>query len=163
VTCGPLAAKNGNRLTVSCLGDLSAVWTDGARVRQILLNLIGNACKFTHGGTVDVSATTDAPEGCRWLMLRVSDTGIGITRDQLATLFQPFAQADEATWRRYGGTGLGLAICKRLSEMLGGTIHVESVVGLGSTFTVRLPAGPLAAAGSQAPAASSVQSEGEAA
>ncbi len=118
--------------------------TDPVRLRQILLNLIGNAIKFTQEGGVRVDVSMRAsramsPRVC----FEVSDTGIGMTPEQLDIIFQPFSQADGSTTRRFGGTGLGLAISERLAEMLGGSLTVESAVGEGSRFTVIINPGPL--------------------
>ena len=113
---------------------------DPTRVRQILFNLLGNALKFTERGGVQVRAAT-APLGRRRdarSTLSVRDTGIGLTEEQRARLFQPFAQADSSTTRRFGGTGLGLSIVRRLAELMGGDVAVESTPGVGSTFTVTL-------------------------
>ena len=120
-------------------GDLGEMRSDAARVRQVLLNLAGNATKFTHAGRVRLQVERESgPEGA-FVRFRVSDTGIGMSPEQVAKLFQPFTQADPSTTRRYGGTGLGLAISRRLCRMLGGDVTVESALGKGSTFTVRLP------------------------
>ena len=113
--------------------------SDVTRLRQIVLNLLSNACKFTEKGTVSLSLARSRAEGADWLDLRVADTGIGMSADQLAKLFQEFTQADSSTTRKYGGTGLGLAISDRLCRMMGGSITVESEPGRGTTFAVRLP------------------------
>jgi CheY-like chemotaxis protein len=117
------------------------VRTDPTRLRQILLNLVGNAIKFTDAGGVSIQARGERHDGSRVaLRFEVSDTGIGMSPPEIARLFQPFSQADSSTTRRYGGTGLGLSISKRLAEMLGGTIAVESRPGAGSTFRVEIDA-----------------------
>ncbi|HEY0946321.1 MAG TPA: ATP-binding protein [Opitutaceae bacterium] len=124
-----------------------ALVADSARLRQILINLVGNALKFTERGRVHVHADiVDGPEpgstpGSVYLQIAVRDTGIGIPREKLADLFQPFRQLDASTSRRYGGTGLGLAISRRLCELMGGAISVETVEGRGSTFHFRIAAG----------------------
>lgn len=135
----PLADRNGNRLVVERPDGLGAMRADQTRLRQIILNLLSNACKFTEAGTVTLAVAREAEAG--WIRFRVSDTGIGMTRDQLGRLFQEFTQADSSTTRKYGGTGLGLAISQRLAALMGGTIAVESEPGVGTSFTVRLPAG----------------------
>jgi signal transduction histidine kinase/ligand-binding sensor domain-containing protein len=135
VTVAPLLDKNGNKLETPALAGLGEMRSDPVRVRQVLLNLVGNATKFTHGGSVRLQVEREAG----FVLFRVSDTGIGMTPEQVARLFQPFTQADASTTRRYGGTGLGLAISRRLCRMLGGDVTVESAPGKGSTFTVRLP------------------------
>jgi signal transduction histidine kinase len=114
---------------------------DPTRIRQVLINLAGNAIKFTHAGGVTVRARADAAgAGGRFVLdLAVEDTGIGIAREQQARVFEAFTQADTSTTRRYGGTGLGLTICSRLTQLMGGTISLESELGKGSTFRVRLP------------------------
>jgi signal transduction histidine kinase/CheY-like chemotaxis protein len=126
----------------------AAVFTDPARLRQVLTNLVGNAVKFTEQGEVVVTmrslGPSTAPTGCLMLEFRVTDSGIGIPADKLNRLFKPFTQVDSSTTRRYGGTGLGLAICKRLVELMGGTISVESQPGEGSTFFFTLAAEPVA-------------------
>lgn len=139
-TIKPLAEKNANTLEVHAAGNLGAIRADMTRVRQVLFNLLSNACKFTEKGTVSLDVTRQRVDSRDWLTFSVHDTGIGMTPEQLAKLFQPFTQADSSTTRKYGGTGLGLAITKRFCEMMGGDIVVHSEVGKGSTFTFRLPA-----------------------
>ena len=107
---------------------------------QVLSNLLNNAAKFTEGGTVTIAARRSTEGGRDWITIAVTDTGIGLTREQMDRLFQDFAQADASTTRKYGGTGLGLAISRRFCQMMGGDIGVESEPGQGSTFTIRLPA-----------------------
>ena len=138
-TAAPLARKNHNEIRVECAADIGEIHADATRLSQSLLNLISNACKFTENGVVTVQAWRSA-EGD--LQVSVRDTGIGITREQLAALFQSFSQADASTTRKYGGTGLGLALSRKLCQMMGGDISVESEPGTGSTFTLRLPAHP---------------------
>jgi adenylate cyclase len=108
------------------------------RLRQILLNLLSNSCKFTNQGEVALQVRKVA-DGRDWVEFAVRDTGIGMTAEQLAKLFQEFSQADSLTARRYGGTGLGLAITRKLARMMGGDVTVTSEPRKGSTFTVRLP------------------------
>jgi signal transduction histidine kinase len=112
------------------------------RLRQILLNLLSNACKFTTQGEVKLQARKVA-NGGNGIELAVVDTGIGMTAEQQARLFEEFSQADAATARRFGGTGLGLAITRKLARMMGGDVTVKSEPGKGSVFTVRLPAGAI--------------------
>jgi signal transduction histidine kinase len=137
----PLAEKNGNGLQVECDASVGTMRADVTKVRQALFNLLSNACKFTERGTVSLAVRRDAIEGEDWLTFQVSDTGIGMTSEQMARLFQEFSQADAATTRRFGGTGLGLALSRRLCRMMGGDVTVESEPGKGSVFTVRLPSG----------------------
>lgn len=139
-TIQPLAEKNGNELAANCPADLGTIRADQTRVRQALLNLLSNANKFTERGKVTVSVRRTAGDAGEWITMAVADTGIGMTPEQLGKLFQEFVQADSSTTRKYGGTGLGLAISRRFCQMMGGDITVESEVGRGSTFTVRLPA-----------------------
>ncbi len=139
-TMRPLVAKNRNRLDVRIAADAGLMHADLTRTRQVLLNLLSNASKFTEDGVITLELRRDAADGAAWLVFRVSDTGIGMTPEQMTRLFQAFSQAEASTSRRYGGTGLGLAISKRFCELMGGDIAVESVVGKGSTFSVRLPA-----------------------
>ena len=114
--------------------------SDPTRLRQILSNLISNAIKFTHQGSVAVRAGTGSREGRPVLFFEVADTGIGMDEDTREGLFQPFSQADSSVTRRYGGTGLGLVIARNLSELLGGGILVESEAGKGTTFRLEIPA-----------------------
>jgi signal transduction histidine kinase/CheY-like chemotaxis protein len=139
VTAQPLADKNGNRLLLSGAGDIGTIRGDQMRLRQILLNLISNACKFTERGTVTVSIERARSSDNGGISIAVADSGIGMTPEQVAKLFTEFTQADSSTTRKYGGTGLGLAISRRLVEMMGGTISVESALGKGSTFKLWLP------------------------
>ncbi|HXY70480.1 MAG TPA: GAF domain-containing protein [Gemmatimonadales bacterium] len=143
-TVAPLVEKNGNRLAVECPDAIGMMHSDLTRTRQVLLNLLSNACKFTREGTITLAAERERPGDASgdWLVFRVSDTGIGMTAEQLAKLFEVFTQADASTARHYGGTGLGLAITRRFCRMMGGDVNVASTAGRGSTFTVRLPASP---------------------
>ncbi|MFH0341199.1 MAG: response regulator [Chromatiales bacterium] len=138
-TIAPLVAKNGNRLDFRCAEDLGAMRADLTKMRQALFNLLSNACKFTSGGVITLAVAPERIDGVGWLRFRVSDTGIGISPEQIKRLFQAFSQADASTAHRYGGTGLGLVISRRFCQMMGGDITVESALGQGSTFTIRLP------------------------
>jgi signal transduction histidine kinase/CheY-like chemotaxis protein len=138
-TIRSLAEKGGNRIVVECPEDLGAMRADATRVRQALLNLASNANKFTERGLVTVAATRRRDGGRDWIAFAVSDTGIGMTPEQMGKLFEEFTQADASTTRKYGGTGLGLAISRRFCRMMGGDITVESTLGQGSTFTIHLP------------------------
>src|SRR5262249_19997747 len=137
-TAGQLAEKNQNRLMVEAQENVGALTTDPMRLKQILLNLLSNACKFTKEGEVALRVRKVA-DGRDWVELAVADSGIGMTAEQQAKLFQDFTQADSLTARRYGGTGLGLAISRKLARMMGGDVTVTSEPGKGSVFTVRLP------------------------
>lgn len=130
-----LARARKNRLVVD-LADAGTVHADPTKIRQIALNLVGNACKFTEDGTVTLRLRSDDSDG---VVLTVTDTGIGMTARQQERIFEAFAQAERNTSALYGGTGLGLAIARHMCEMMGGSIQVSSEVGVGSTFTVRLP------------------------
>ena len=136
-TITPLAEKNRNRLVVEAERAPAALRSDLTKVRQILFNLLSNASKFTEDGTITLTAEAEGTD----LLFRVRDTGIGMTAEQQARLFQPFVQADASTSRKFGGTGLGLTISRRFAQMLGGDITLESEHGVGTTFTVRLPLG----------------------
>jgi len=144
-TIQPMAQKNGNQLVVNCSADTGTMYADQTRVRQALLNLVSNANKFTDRGKVTISAQRTVEDGGAWITLAVTDTGIGVTPELMGRLFQEFVQAETTTTRRYGGTGLGLVISRRFCQMMGGDITVESEIGRGSTFTIRLPAEVLAA------------------
>jgi signal transduction histidine kinase len=137
-TAGQLAEKNNNRLVIEAQDNVGAITTDPMRLKQILLNLLSNACKFTKEGEVALRVRKVA-DGRDWVELAVADTGIGLTPEQQAKLFQDFTQADSLTARRYGGTGLGLALSRKLARMMGGDVTVTSEPGKGSVFTVRLP------------------------
>lgn len=138
-TIQPLAEKNRNHLNVNCPNNIGIMEADSTRLRQCLNNLLSNACKFTEDGTITLDVHRQIEDGQDWISFRVTDTGIGMNLEQMETLFQPFAQGDISTTRRYGGTGLGLSITKKLAEMMGGDVTVESELGQGSTFTLRLP------------------------
>jgi signal transduction histidine kinase len=137
-TAGQLAEQNKNRLVVDAQENLGALTVDPMRLRQILLNLLSNACKFTKEGEVRLRARRVA-NGRDWIELAVADTGIGMTPEQQAKLFEEFSQADRMTAQRFGGTGLGLALSRKLARMMGGDVTVTSEPGKGSVFTVRLP------------------------
>jgi signal transduction histidine kinase/CheY-like chemotaxis protein len=139
-TLQPAAAKNGNTIHVHVANSLGAMHADVTKVRQILFNLLSNACKFTDHGTISVDVDESELEGRDWIRFRVSDTGIGITAKQKENLFLEFSQADASIARKYGGTGLGLAITYRFVQLMKGRISVESEPGKGATFTVHLPA-----------------------
>jgi signal transduction histidine kinase len=137
-TARQLAEQNQNRLVVDAEQNLGTLIVDPMRLRQILLNLLSNACKFTKQGNVTLRARKVA-DGRQWIELAVIDTGIGMTVGQIGKLFQEFSQADASTAKRYGGTGLGLAIARKLARIMGGDVIVTSEMGKGSIFTVRLP------------------------
>jgi PAS domain S-box-containing protein len=157
-TIRPLAVKNDNSLRVCCADDLGTMHADQTKVRQVLLNLLSNACKFTQNGMITLrvsselkvlSAELQAPGEATqnsalktqsWVVFEVADTGIGITAEQMGRLFQPFAQGDASRTRKYGGSGLGLAISYHFCQLMGGDIAVTSAVGQGATFTLHLPA-----------------------
>ena len=138
-TIEPMATKSGNRLVIDCPADLGTIHADQTRFRQSLLNLASNANKFTERGIITIAAREGQDSGRDWVTLAVTDTGIGMTPEQMGKLFQEFSQASSATASKYGGTGLGLAISRRFCQMMGGDITVESEPGRGSTFTICLP------------------------
>jgi signal transduction histidine kinase len=135
------AAAKGVELIIDVAADIPAQLTgDPHRVRQCLMNLVGNAVKFTASGEILLRVALAEPtEGRRSLRFEVHDTGIGIAQEALATLFEPFVQAETSTTRRFGGTGLGLSIVKKLVELMGGEIRVSSATGKGSVFSIVLP------------------------
>jgi signal transduction histidine kinase len=154
-TVRPLAARRANQLFVNVEHGVGRMSADMTKVRQSLLNLLSNACKFTHDGTITLRVSVrDAPDpapagaggrpdagSSSLVVFEVEDTGIGITPAEQARLFEPFTQADASTTRKYGGTGLGLAITRRFCQMMGGDVLVASAAGQGSTFTIVLPSG----------------------
>jgi PAS domain S-box-containing protein len=137
-TALPLAERNGNQLTSECAIE-GMMRSDPTRVRQVLLNLLSNACKFTRDGTIRLAARADGDGEGGWVEIEVRDSGIGMTAEQMGRLFQAFTQAEASTAARYGGTGLGLAISRRFCRMMGGDVDVQSAPGKGTAFTVRLP------------------------
>jgi signal transduction histidine kinase len=143
----PLMEKNANTLEVQAADDLGTMHADLTKVRQALFNLLSNAAKFTDHGTITLTVQREPDD---WLTFAVSDTGIGMTEEQLGRLFEAFSQAEASTRSRYGGTGLGLAISRRFCRLMGGDLTVESMYGRGSTFTVRLPATVVEAVGTTA-------------
>jgi CheY-like chemotaxis protein len=155
----PLADKNENVIEVICPGDIGSFRSDQTKVKQCLLNLLSNSNKFTSKGMLTLAV---AREGGSGVCFRVSDTGIGMTGEQLGRLFEAFSQADASTTKRFGGTGLGLAITKHFCNMLGGDVTVESRPGSGSTFTIRLPDQSVAATAAELPAPTDVVADGRA-
>ena len=152
-TVRPLAAKNQTRLEVDGLPARLPMHADPTKVRQTLVNLLGNACKFTKGGEVRLRLATESAAPQQWVVLAISDTGIGMTAAQLGRLFQAFAQADPAILCKFGGTGLGLVLSRNFAEAMGGQLTVTSEPGRGSTFTLRLPVQPLPSVRAPAPVA----------
>jgi len=139
-TCRPMVTAGQSRLVVQCPVDLGSATTDQTKLRQAALNLMSNAAKFTKEGTIVLSATRERKESGDWIEIRVSDTGIGLSKEELARLFEDFAQASIETSRKYGGTGLGLAISQKFCALMGGGIAVTSEVGHGSVFSICIPA-----------------------
>ena len=125
-TIEPLAAKNGNQVAVQCDGEIGTMHADQMRLRQALLNLMSNANKFTERGTIRIDARYREENGGDWITLAVTDTGIGMSPEQMGKLFQEFSQASSSTASKYGGTGLGLVISRRFCQMMGGDITVET-------------------------------------
>jgi signal transduction histidine kinase/DNA-binding response OmpR family regulator len=138
-TIQPLAKKNGNAVVVECPPEIGSMFAEPTRVRQVLFNLLSNACKFTERGTITLAVKRSARDEGDWLSFRVSDTGIGLTHEQIGRLFQAFSQVNPSTGQKYGGTGLGLAITRRFCQAMGGDVDVESEPGKGSTFTIIVP------------------------
>ncbi len=138
----PLADKNANTLAAQCAPDCGTLYTDAAKLRQALFNVLTNAAKFTTRGAVHLNVTRFLRDQAHWVAFEVQDTGIGMTPDQVGRIFQPFVQADSSATRKYGGSGLGLAITRHICHLLGGEITVTSELGRGSTFTLQIPAQP---------------------
>jgi signal transduction histidine kinase len=138
-TVKPLAEAGNNRLTLQWAETPGSLHADPVRLRQVILNLLGNACKFTKDGVVDVTVAGTAIHEHEGITISVKDSGIGITPEQIGRLFDPFSQADSSTAGKYGGTGLGLTISREFCRLMGGDIEVHSEPGSGSTFVVRLP------------------------
>ncbi|MCG6968830.1 MAG: HAMP domain-containing protein [Gammaproteobacteria bacterium] len=137
--CLPLVTKNHNRFVLDCPDDIGLMKADVMKIRQSVLNLISNASKFTENGTITLKVRREVIDEREWVAYHISDTGIGMTPEQVDKIFREFTQADASTTRKYGGTGLGLAISKRFSEMMGGTIQVSSELNKGSIFSMRIP------------------------
>jgi signal transduction histidine kinase len=137
-TVETLAAKNRNRFTMAIDPSIQLIQTDIKMLRQTIFNILGNASKFTQDGTINLDVRPDAQDA-HFVCFTITDTGIGMNRDQVGRIFQEFTQADESTTRKFGGTGLGLTICRKYTDLLGGEIRVASRFGEGSTFTVRVP------------------------
>ncbi len=147
----PLAAHNRNRLLINCLADVGTIVSDRTKLKQSLLNLLSNACKFTEQGSVSLTVERDGGDAEARVRFTVADTGIGMTEAQLSRIFEAFSQADSSTTRRFGGTGLGLAITRSFARMLGGDVTVYSKPGEGSRFVLQLPVGPVATQPAAAP------------
>jgi signal transduction histidine kinase/CheY-like chemotaxis protein len=139
-TIQPIVEKNANTLQIARTADLGAMRADQIKVRQGLFNLLSNAVKFTQEGRITLEATRQRMDGRDWIVFRVTDTGIGLSPEQIGKLFQDFTQADASTTRKFGGTGLGLALTRRFCQMMGGDVTVQSAPGEGSVFTIKLPA-----------------------
>jgi signal transduction histidine kinase/DNA-binding response OmpR family regulator len=157
-TVRPLVRTNANTLHVELAPELGSMHADQIKVRQGLFNLLSNAVKFTTAGDITLHGGRERMDGRDWIVFRVTDTGIGLSPEQLVKLFQDFTQADASTTRKFGGTGLGLALTRRFCQMMGGDVTVSSVLGEGSVFTIKLPAvvrdvGPESPAGAAAAAA----------
>ena len=138
-TARALVEKNGNRFDVQVPSDIGMMFADVVKVRQCLLNLLSNAGKFTENGSVHLQVSSQGTGDSSMIVFEFEDTGIGISSEELQRLFQPFQQADGATTRRYGGTGLGLTLTRRFAQLMGGDIAVQSTLGSGSKFTLRIP------------------------
>ncbi len=138
-TIEPLVAKSKNRFRLSCAPDIGKLSTDQTKLRQTLLNLLSNASKFTKEGEITLAASQQQIQGRGWVVISVSDTGIGMDKEQISRIFDAFSQAELSTTKQYGGTGLGLAISRQFCQLMGGDIEVESVPGKGTTFRVKLP------------------------
>lgn len=138
-TINPLAEKEHDVFNVSVEDNINIFFSDPTRLKQVLFNLLSNACKFTRNGTVELNIYREAEDDKEWMCFSISDTGIGIAKEKLRQLFDPFSQADISTTRLYGGTGLGLTISKHFITLMKGGIYIKSELGKGSTFTIKLP------------------------
>ncbi|MDD2764123.1 MAG: response regulator [Opitutaceae bacterium] len=139
-TIAPLIEKRKNELIVNCTPAIGSMYGDATKIRQTLLNLLSNASKFTENGRIELKIDREITDNQVWVVMHVTDTGIGMTEEQMGRLFKAFSQADASTTSKFGGTGLGLAISKQFAQMMGGDISVKSTSGTGSTFTLRVPA-----------------------
>lgn len=139
-TVHPMVAKNGNTLHIQKSSDLGMMRADQIKVRQGLFNLLSNAAKFTQTGSISLEAERQRMDSREWIVFKVTDTGIGLSAEQIVKLFQDFTQADPSTTRKFGGTGLGLALTRRFCQMMGGDVTLSSIPGKGSTFTIKIPA-----------------------
>lgn len=138
-TMQPVIEKNSNVLKIQCADTIDKMYADQVKVRQSLFNLLSNASKFTQSGIITITISSEETQNDRWINFQIQDTGIGMLPEQLQKIFNAFAQADSSTTRKYGGTGLGLTITKRFVQMMGGTVNVESDIGKGTTFIVKIP------------------------
>ena len=139
-TIQPMVEKNANTLQLRRSDNLGSMHADQIKVRQAVANLLSNAVKFTQEGEITLDATREQMDGVEWIVFRVTDTGIGLSSEQIVKLFKDFSQADASTTRKFGGTGLGLALSRRFCQMMGGDVTVSSHLGEGSVFTIKLPA-----------------------
>ncbi|HTT57058.1 MAG TPA: response regulator [Opitutaceae bacterium] len=139
-TIAPLVEKRKNQLVVTCAPSIGSMYGDATKIRQTLLNLLSNASKFTENGRIELKIDREVADNQVWVLMQVTDTGIGMNEEQMGRLFRAFTQADASTASKFGGTGLGLAISKQFAQMMGGDVTVKSKPGAGSTFTVRVPA-----------------------
>ncbi len=139
-TIQPMVEKNANVLHLKHAANLGSMYADQIKVRQAIANLLSNAVKFTHEGQITLESGRESMDGFDWIVFRVTDTGIGLSAEQIVKLFKDFTQADASTTRKFGGTGLGLALTRRFCQMMGGDVTVSSVLGEGSVFTIKLPA-----------------------
>ncbi len=139
-TIRPLVSANANTLNVECAPDLGNMYSDMTKIRQCLFNLLSNAAKFTKAGAITLHVSSQVMDERQWIWFRVADNGIGMTEEQILRLFQTFSQADTSTTRKFGGSGLGLALTRRFCQLMGGDVTVNSVSGVSSTFTIKVPA-----------------------
>ena len=141
-TVHPLAEKNHNQLNLDVMPSITSLRTDVTKLRQVLFNLLSNACKFTHNGHVSLVINKTTRNNQDYIEFKVIDDGIGVTAENIDTIFKPFRQENESTSKEYGGTGLGLTLSRRFCELMGGELQVKSQKGEGSTFTVLIPIAP---------------------